>query len=136
MIGRLPTRAIGKAVTDWPRARLAVVRRPSRNTTASGLIRQIRADQFHGLGKLLGGTLGARIAIVILTATLFGLAHVPEQGLAGAEQAMVVGLVFGTILAKTRSLAPLMVTHAAFDLTAVALIYWRLESAVAHAVLR
>jgi len=95
-----------------------------------------RGYLFERLGKLLGETLGARIAMVVLTATVFGLAHVPTQGLTGAEQAAVVGLVFGTIFAQTGSLAPLMVAHAAFDLTAVALIYWRLESALAHAVFK
>ena len=95
-----------------------------------------RGYLFERLGKLLGPTLGAQIAIVTLTAVLFGLAHIPEQGLAGAEQAMVVGLVFGAIFSRTRSLALLMVAHAAFDVTAVALIYWGLEGAVAHAVFK
>lgn len=48
----------------------------------------------------------------------------------------MVGFVFGTIFAVTRPIWMLMVAHAAFDLTAVAIIYWDLELAVAHLVLK
>ena len=59
-------------------------------------------------------------------------AHFFEQGLPGSEQAMVTGLVFGTIFAITGRIWMPMCAHAAFDLTALAIIYWDLESAVAH----
>ena len=62
--------------------------------------------------------------------------HYHEQGLAGAEQATITGLVFGTIFALTGQIWMLMCAHAAFDLTAYAIIYWDLESDVAHLVLR
>ena len=52
------------------------------------------------------------------------------------EQATVVGLVFGTIFAITGRIFMLMCAHAAFDLTALAMIYWNLESKVAHLVFR
>ncbi|TMH27678.1 MAG: CPBP family intramembrane metalloprotease [Betaproteobacteria bacterium] len=55
-----------------------------------------------------------------------------DQGLPGVEQAAVTGLVFGTVFAVTGQLWLPMVAHAAFDVTAVALIYWNWESAVAH----
>ena len=87
---------------------------------------------FERLGKLLGTGIRARIFIVLLTSVLFGLAHYSVQGLAGAEQATIVGLVFGAIFAVTGRLWMLMWAHAAFDLTAVAIIYWNLESKVAH----
>jgi membrane protease YdiL (CAAX protease family) len=74
--------------------------------------------------------------IVLFTAGLFGLAHYPEQGLAGAEQAGLVGLVFGTVFALTGQIWILMCAHAAFDLTALAIIYLDLESKVAHLVFR
>ncbi len=64
------------------------------------------------------------------------VAHYSVQGLAGAEQAMIVGLVFGTIFAVTGQLWMLMCAHAAFDLTAVAIIYWNLESDVAHLIFK
>jgi len=44
----------------------------------------------------------------------------------------VTGLVFGGIYTLTGQLFMLMVAHAAFDVMAVALIYWNLESRVAH----
>lgn len=52
------------------------------------------------------------------------------------EQATIVGLVFGTIFAVTGRIWMLMCAHAAFDLTAPAIIYWDLESDVAHLVFR
>ena len=64
------------------------------------------------------------------------MAHYQMQGLAGAEQATITGLVFGTIVALTGSIWMPMVAHAAFDLTALGIIYWNLESDVAHLVFR
>ena len=95
-----------------------------------------RGYMFERLGKLFGSGIVAKVAIVLLTAAWFGLAHYSVQGLAGAEQGMIVGLVFGTIFAVTGRIWMLMVTHAAFDVTAVAMIYWNLESAVAHFVFK
>lgn len=95
-----------------------------------------RGWMFERLGKLLGTNVWARILIVLLTSVLFGLAHYPSQGLAGAEQATIVGLVFGAIFANTGRLFTLMVAHAAFDLTALAIIYWNLEVDVAHLIFK
>lgn len=91
---------------------------------------------FNRLGKWLGESGGAKAAMVAITALFFGALHYPGQGLFGAEQATIVGLVFGAIYAKTRQLPGLMIAHASFDITAVALIYFRLEAAVAHSVFR
>jgi membrane protease YdiL (CAAX protease family) len=44
--------------------------------------------------------------------------------------------VFGTIYAVTGQLWLPMVLHIAFDVTAIALIYWNWESAVAHLMFR
>src|SRR6185369_14946589 len=55
---------------------------------------------FERLGKLLGTSVAAKCAIVIISATLFALAHYAVQGLPGTEQAAIVGLVFGTVLLK------------------------------------
>ena len=44
----------------------------------------------------------------------------------------MTGLVFGTIFALTGRIFLLMVLHAAFDVTALAMIYWNFENAVAH----
>ena len=95
-----------------------------------------RGYLFERLGKLFGSGIAPKAAIVLLTAALFGLAHYSVQGLAGVEQATIVGLVFGTIFAVTGRIWMLMIAHAAFDVTAVAMIYWNLESAVAHFVFK
>jgi uncharacterized protein len=95
-----------------------------------------RGYLFERLGKLLGSGAGAKIAIVLLTAAWCGLIHYPEQGLAGAQQALIVALVFGTIFTVTRQIWMLMCAHAAFDLAAVAMIYWNVERQVAHLVFK
>jgi membrane protease YdiL (CAAX protease family) len=91
---------------------------------------------FQRLGKLLGASIAARISIVLLSATWFALAHYLVQGLAGVEQAVVTGLVFGTIFAITGRIWMVMITHAAFDLAALAIIYWDLELRMAHLIFR
>jgi membrane protease YdiL (CAAX protease family) len=91
-----------------------------------------RGYMFERLGKLFGSSLGAKLSILLLTSLWFGLLHYPVQGLPGVEQAIITGLVFGTIFACTGRIWIPMVAHAAFDLTAYALIYWNLESNVAH----
>jgi membrane protease YdiL (CAAX protease family) len=95
-----------------------------------------RGYLFERFGKLFGSGAGAGISIVLLTSVWFGLGHYADQGLAGAEQATIVGLVFGTTFAITRRIWMLVCAHAAFDLTALAIIYWNLESDVAHLVFR
>ena len=93
-----------------------------------------RGYMFERLGKILGRGMVAKTAIVLFTSTLFALAHYHDQGLAGTEQAAITGLVFGTIFAFTNQIWMLMIAHAAFDLTAVAIIYWNVESDVAHLI--
>ena len=95
-----------------------------------------RGYLFERLGKLLGTGAWTRSFIVLFTAALFGLAHYHDQGLAGVQQATITGLVFGTIFAVTGQLWMLMCAHAAFDVTAVAIIYWDVESAVAHLIVK
>ena len=95
-----------------------------------------RGYLFERFGKLFGRGAWASILIVLITAVWFGLAHYPVQGLAGVEQAMITGLVFGTIFAVTGRIWLLMFAHAAFDLTALAIIYWNLESTVARFVFK
>lgn len=91
-----------------------------------------RGYMFERLGKLFGSGVGAKTLIVLVTSAWFGLEHYPLQGLAGTEQATIVGLVFGAIFAVTGRIWMLMCAHAAFDLTAYALIYWNLEADVAQ----
>ena len=95
-----------------------------------------RGYMFERLGKLLGRSPAARTVTVFVTAAVFASLHYFVQGLAGAQQAVITGLVFGTVFAVTGRIWTLMFAHAAFDLTAVAIIYWNLESAVAHLIFR
>lgn len=91
-----------------------------------------RGYMFERLGKLFGHGLGAKIAIVAITTSLFALAHFRDQGFAGAEQAIFTGAVFGTIFAVTGRIWMLMIAHAAYDVAAIAIIYLNLEQQVAH----
>ena len=95
-----------------------------------------RSYLFERLGKLFGSSPTAKTLIVLGTAVLFGAGHYTGQGIGGVQQATVVGLVFGTIFAITGRIWMLMIAHAAFDLTAVAIIYLDLESDVAHLIFR
>jgi len=95
-----------------------------------------RGYLFERLGKLFGTGAGAKVSIVLLTSALFALGHYSNLGLPGVEQAMITGLVFGTIFAITGRIWMVMCAHAAFDLAAVAIIYWNLEATVAHLVFK
>jgi membrane protease YdiL (CAAX protease family) len=94
-----------------------------------------RGYMFERLGKLLGSAVWAKFFVVLLTTVLFAAAHY-RAGLSSVQQAAIAGLLFGTIFAVTGRIFMLMIAHAAFDLTAVAMIYWNLESKVAHLVFR
>lgn len=95
-----------------------------------------RGYLFERFGKLIGYSPGAKALTVLITSVVFASLHYFDQGLAGAQQATITGLVFGTTFALTGRLWTLMCVHAAFDLTAVAMIYWGLESSVAHLVFK
>jgi hypothetical protein len=95
-----------------------------------------RGYMFERLGRLLGTNAGAKAATLLITSVLFGLAHLADQGVAGAEQATMTGLAFGAMYLATGTLWLPMCAHAAFDLTAYAIIYWDVERAVAHLVFR
>ena len=81
-----------------------------------------------------GADAATKPKFVLTSTALFALGHYSLQGISGVEQAMITGLLFGTIVAVTGRIWIPMVAHAAFDLTALAMIYWSLESAVAHAI--
>lgn len=91
-----------------------------------------RGFLFERFGKLFGVRPFARTVTVLLTTALFALGHYSNLGLPGVEQAAMTGLAFGTIYALTSRLWLLMWAHAAFDVAALAIIYWNLEAPVAH----
>jgi uncharacterized protein len=94
-----------------------------------------RGYLFERIGKIVGERAWAtwgRVFAVLLTSAFFASAHYVDQGVAGMEQAMITGLVFGSIFAITRRVWFLMFAHAAYDVAAIALIYWNVEARVAH----
>ena len=93
-----------------------------------------RGYMFERFGKVLGTGQSAKVSIVLITSALFAAGHYASQGISGVEQAMIVGLVYGSIFAATGRLWMLMWAHAAFDVLALAIIYWDLEDEVAHLV--
>ena len=95
-----------------------------------------RGYLFERLGKLFGPGIPAKVAIVALTTAWFGLGHYHDQGLPGVEQALFTGAAFGSVFAVTKRIWPVIFAHAAFDLAALAIIYWDVEAEVAHLVFR
>jgi hypothetical protein len=95
-----------------------------------------RGYLFERIGRRYGTGPWGRAFAVALTSAVFAFAHLRGQGLAGAEQAAVTGLVFGTVFAITGRLWLPMIAHAAFDLTALWIIYRDLETRVAHIFFR
>jgi uncharacterized protein len=88
------------------------------------------------LGKLLGGSTFAQIGAAILSTALFAALHF-QQGIAGIENAAVGGLIAAAVYFVNRKrLWTVIVMHAAFDLSSLALIYFHLETLVAHSVFR
>lgn len=59
---------------------------------------------------------GARWVAVLLSAALFGLAHL-YQGAAGVVSTAIFGLVMGAYFLRRGRLAPLVVSHALYDTT-------------------
>ena len=95
-----------------------------------------RGFLFERFGRVFGSSIAAKTAIVAITSIVFGLAHYSVQGLAGTEQAIMTGLAFGSVVAITGHIWMVMIAHAAYDLTAYAMIYWNTETAVAHILFR
>jgi membrane protease YdiL (CAAX protease family) len=95
-----------------------------------------RGWPFERFRKLLGDASWVKVVAVLITSAWFGWAHYGFQGTIGVQNATIVGLVFGTTFAITGRLFLLMIAHVAFDLAAYAMIYWELETAVAHLVFK
>ncbi len=95
-----------------------------------------RGYLFERFGKLLGPGTASTTLTVLITSMWFGAVHYPVQGVDGVMQATIVGLVFGAIFARTGRLFMLMCAHAAFDLTALGIIYYGREAEVAHLIFR
>lgn len=94
-----------------------------------------RGFLFERLGRLFGKSTLAIVTIIIVTTGLFGLAHY-QQGPFGVVNALFTGLTVAIIYAATRNLWFVIVTHAAFDLTALVMIYYDAEAEVAHLIFK
>jgi membrane protease YdiL (CAAX protease family) len=95
-----------------------------------------RGYLFERLGQMLGSSAATKTAVVLLTAVLFGMAHYTGQGRDGVVQAIITGLIFGSIFAYTGRLVFVMIAHAAFDVAAVLIIYFDVETRIAHLMFR
>jgi hypothetical protein len=95
-----------------------------------------RGWMFERLGKLLGQSALAKIATIVITSIPFAALHYLEQGVPGVEQAIITGLTFGSIFAITGRIFMLMIAHAAFDLAALWMIYYDLETQIAHLIFK
>jgi len=89
-----------------------------------------RSFLFERMRTLIGPRPYATLIIVVVTSILFGLVHYRDQGLPGVVQATITGLVFGTTFARIKTIWPVMVAHASFDIAAVLIIYWNLEDPI------
>ena len=95
-----------------------------------------RGFLFQRFSKLFGPAVWVKTLSVLVSTLLFGLGHYADQGLAGFEQATVVGFIYGLIYAATGRIWLLIIAHAAFDIAAVAIIYLNLELKIAHLFFR
>jgi membrane protease YdiL (CAAX protease family) len=95
-----------------------------------------RGYLFERLAKLWGKGAAATLATIILTTALFAAAHW-QQGWFGIVNAGITGLALAIVyLICGRKLWVPMVMHAAFDLTAAAMIYFDAETTVSHLVFK
>lgn len=95
-----------------------------------------RGYLFERLERMLGSGAATKITAVLLMSVLFGMAHYQGQGRDGVVQAIITGLTFGSIFAYTERLVFVMIAHAAFDVVAVLIIYFDVETHIAHLVFR
>jgi membrane protease YdiL (CAAX protease family) len=94
-----------------------------------------RGFLFERFESLLGRGREARLLILAITSFIFSVAHY-SQGIPGIEQAAFTGLIFGVLYAMRQNIWVVMISHASFDLTALALIHWNLEARVAHMIFK
>jgi CAAX protease family protein len=95
-----------------------------------------RGYLFERVRRIFGWGAATKIIVVLLTSVLFGMAHYQGQGRDGVVQAIITGLVFGSIFAHTGRLAFVMIAHAAFDVVAVLIIYFDVETHIAHLIFK
>jgi len=95
-----------------------------------------RGFLFERFFKVFGTEAGAKSSVVVLSAALFAAGHYVNLGVFGVEQAMFTGIVFGTMFAFSGQIWTVIWAHAGYDLASLAIIYWKIESDVAHLVFK
>jgi uncharacterized protein len=95
-----------------------------------------RGFLFERMRRLFGESMAATVVTLLVATTLFAFAHW-QQGWFGVLNAFFTGLVLGIVyLAAGRRLYVPMIAHAAFDLTALAMIVYGFETPVSHLVFK
>jgi hypothetical protein len=82
------------------------------------------------------GAVAKKLLIILITQPFLVLLTIPARESMVFFRAAVVGLVFGTIYSFTNSIWLLIFAHIAFDLTALAMIYWNVEIDIAHLIFK
>ena len=95
-----------------------------------------RGFLFERFFKVFGTGASAKASVVVLSAVLFAAGHYVNLGVFGVEQAIFTGLVFGAMFALTGRIWTVIWAHAGYDLASLAIIYWEIESDVAHLVFK
>jgi uncharacterized protein len=121
---------VGNAAALWPMILMVLF--------AAGVGEETvwRGFLFERLRPLFGGSRSGRSAIVAVSSLAFAAAHYADQGTAGVVQAVFTGFAFGTLYLRRGDIWAPMIVHAAYDLTAVGIVYFDLEHRVAHALFR
>lgn len=96
-----------------------------------------RGYLFERFGRLWGTSVLATSATLTTTTMVFAVRHYVEQGFPGVLNALFTGFAFGILfVVNRRRLWTVVVAHAAFDLTAIAMIYYNFEDRVSHLVFK
>jgi membrane protease YdiL (CAAX protease family) len=83
----------------------------------------MRGFFFERLRGLFGTSAIASTIILLVTALIFGLGHYPLQGAYGAQHAFLMGLVFGGLYLRSGNIWLPVVTHGAYNLIGIAMLY-------------
>jgi membrane protease YdiL (CAAX protease family) len=87
----------------------------------------MRGFFFERLRGLFGAGAIASTGILFVTALIFGVGHYPLQGAYGAQHAFLMGLVFGALYLKSGNIWLSVVTHGAYNLVGIAVLYFGLR---------
>jgi membrane protease YdiL (CAAX protease family) len=87
----------------------------------------MRGFFYERLTGLFGDSAKALTFILLLTSFIFGIGHYPLQGAYGAAHAFILGLVFGALYLRSRTIWLPAATHGAYNLVGLALLYFGLR---------